>query len=86
MWPATTFFVPQVKKKTCLKQPPQTFDQQRNEKSNISQIIFILLQPHSCLLAPMAPIGNSKFEILLVKVFTLKQKANQIPLATIEKK
>ena len=36
-------------------------------------------------LLPLAPIGKSKFEILLVKVFNLKQKPNQILPATIEK-
>ena len=35
-------------------------------------------------LAPSTPKVNSKFEILLVKVFNLKQKANQIHPATIE--
>ena len=33
-----------------------------------------------------APKGNSIFEILLVKVFSLKQKKNQILSSTIEKK
>ena len=50
--PATTFFVSQMKKKTCLKQPLQNFTQRRNGKQsygnnawkiNASLIIFILL-------------------------------------------
>ena len=36
--------------------------------------------------ARSAPKGNSKFEILIIKIFSLKQKANQILPATIEKK
>ena len=36
-------------------------------------------------LAPLGPKVNSKFEILLVKVFSLKQKIKQILPATIEK-
>ena len=35
--------------------------------------------------APSAPKSNSKFEILLIKMFSLKQEINQILLATIEK-
>ena len=36
--------------------------------------------------APLAPKVNSKFEILLIKIFSLKQKnQNQILPATIEK-
>ena len=34
-------------------------------------------------LAPSVPKGNTKSEVLLVKIFSLKQ--NQIPTATIEK-
>ena len=33
--------------------------------------------------APSAPKGKSKFEILLVKIFSIKQKANQVLLGTI---
>ena len=40
------------------------------------------LQP----LAPSNPRDYNKFNILLVKVFSLKQKTNQILPATIEKK
>ena len=36
-------------------------------------------------LDPSAPRGNNKFEILLVKVFSLKQKSNQMLPVTIEK-
>ena len=39
----------------------------------------------SWLLAPLAPKGNNKFKILLVEVFSQKQKTNQILQATIEK-
>ena len=35
--------------------------------------------------ATSVPKGNIKLEILLVKIFILKQKQNQIPQATIEK-
>ena len=34
---------------------------------------------------PSAPKGNSTFEVLLVKIFSLKQKTNQILPATTEK-
>ena len=34
---------------------------------------------------PLRPKGKSKFEILFVKIFSLKQKINQILPATIEK-
>ena len=40
------------------------------------------LQP----LAPSNPRDYSKFDILLVKAFSLKQKTNQILPATVEKK
>ena len=33
--------------------------------------------------ARSAPKGYSKFEILIIKIFSLKQKTNQIPTATI---
>ena len=34
---------------------------------------------------PFSSIGNTKSEILLVKIFSIKQKKNQILPATIEK-
>ena len=34
---------------------------------------------------PSAPKGNNKFAILLVKIFSLKKKTNQILPAAIEK-
>ena len=50
--------------------------------------IFIELFIHGYIysrpLPHLPPKGNSKFEILLVKTFSLKQKANEILLATIE--
>ena len=36
-------------------------------------------------LAPLALKGNSRFEILLANIFSLKQKTNQILPATPEK-
>ena len=36
-------------------------------------------------LPPSAPKGNSKFEILLIKKFSLKQKQNKMLTATREK-
>ena len=35
--------------------------------------------------APLPPKYNKKFEILLVKIFNLKQKQNQLLLVTLEK-
>ena len=46
---------------------------------------FIMVYQAWRLLDPSAPRSNNKFEILLVKVFSLKQKSNQMLPVTIEK-
>ena len=58
-------------------------------KTNVSLIIFILLLLYNRIFMvdsrSLVPKGNKKFEILLVKVFSLKQKTSKILSATIKK-
>ena len=57
-------------------------------KTNVSLIFILLLLCNRIFMVDsrsLVPKGNKKFEILLVKVFSLKQKISKILSATIKK-
>ena len=60
-------------------------DQIRNFLQIWSHLLNKSLMENLIFCAVSVPKGNSKFEILLVKIFSLKQKPNKAVKATIEK-
>ena len=86
------FFVLQMKKYSVqnghYKSLPSKEMRNNAYKINVSLIIFTLLLLYNGIsrynIATSVPKGHSKLKILLVKVFNLKQKINQVLPVTIE--